>query len=158
MRAITNSFLTPKPKESRPNKESRLLAALRTFSFAALLVIGALITWSCSYTIRTALRWPAGSERYKSEVLAQPKVAGELRHIEWDGWGWAGMDTTVYLVFDPADSLATPARMHQSGKFGGIPCEVPVVKQLEKNWYLVQFYTDEWWGKRNALDCAGSGS
>jgi hypothetical protein len=80
-------------------------------------------------------------------------VTGDLKHIEWDGWGWAGQDTTVYLVFDLADSLSNAARNQRSGKFDGIPCEVPVVKQLEKNWYLVQFYTDEWWGRHNALDC-----
>lgn len=72
------------------------------------------------------------------------------------GWGWAAQDTTVYLVFDPADSLSTPAHNYRLGKFDGIPCEVPVVKQREKNWYLIQFYTDEWWGRRNALDCTGS--
>jgi hypothetical protein len=150
--------MTPKPKDDQPNRRSRLFAALALFSLAAVLTMGALVTWSCSYTIRTAVRWPVGSERYKSEVLAQPTVTGELKHIEWDGWGWAAQDTTVYLVFDPTDSLATPARTHQPGKFGGIPCEVPVVKRLEKDWYLVQFYTDEWWGKRNALDCTSSGS
>jgi hypothetical protein len=38
----------------------------------------------------------------KRKVLAQPASAnGEFRHVEWDGWGWAGQDTTVYLVFDP---------------------------------------------------------
>jgi hypothetical protein len=135
------------------SKERRLFATIGTFVLAVFLIIVALIAWNCSYTIRTAVRWAERSERYKSEVLALPKVTGELKHIEWDGWGWAGQDTTVYLVFDPADSLSNAARNQQAGKFDGIPCEVPVVKQLEKNWYLVQFYTDEWWGRHNALDC-----
>jgi len=149
--------MTAQPEEIQRNKKLRLFATLGTFFLAAFLIADALIAWSCSYTIRTSVRWPVRSERYKNEVLAQPKVTGELKHIEWDGWGWAGQDTTVYLVFDPADSLSTPARSHRSGKFDGIPCEVPVVKQLEKNWYLVQFYTDEWWGRRNSQDCTGSG-
>ena len=149
--------MKPQSHEKERNKKLRLLATLGTFFLAAFLIIDALIAWSCSYTIRTAVRWPTRSERYKSEVLAQPKVTGELKHGEWDGWGWAGQDTTVYLVFDPTNSLSTPASNHRPGKFDGIPCEVPVVKQLEKNWYLVQFYTDEWWGRRNAVDCTGSG-
>jgi hypothetical protein len=28
---------------------------------------------------------------------------------------------------------------------------------MEKNWYAVQFYTDEWWGRHNALNCTGLG-
>jgi hypothetical protein len=76
-----------------------------------------------------------------------------LRHIEWDGWGWAGMDTTVFLVFDPADSLSTAAKSHQPGKYNGLPCEVSRVRRLRSHWYNVQFYTDEYWDRRNALDC-----
>src|ERR1700730_5043287 len=45
--------------------------------------------------IRTAARWLVRSHHYKEEVLAQPTAAnGDLKHIEWDGWGFAGMDTT----------------------------------------------------------------
>jgi len=133
-----------------------LAAAIGALVVAASLVVTASIAWQF-YSIRTAVRWSAWSERYKSEVLAQSNATGKLKHIEWDGWGWAGQDTTVYLVFDPTDSLSIPARNHRPGKFDGIPCEVPVVKQLEKNWYAIQFYTNEWWGRRNALDCTGSG-
>lgn len=51
-------------------------------------------------------RWMFWSGSYKAQVLAQPdSTNNELKHIEWDGWGGAGMDTTVYLVFDPTDSL-----------------------------------------------------
>jgi Uncharacterised protein family (UPF0149) len=92
-----------------------------------------------------------------SDGMAQPSNAqfGELKHIEWDGWGWAGQDTTVYLVFDPSDSLLTAARKHAHGKFEGIPCEVAGVSQLDSHWYAVQFYTNEFWGRRNELDCSG---
>ena len=72
------------------------------------------------------------------------------RVIKWDGWVWAGQDTTVYLVFDPADSLSLAASSHLSGKFAGIPCEVPKVTRFESQCYAVTFYTDEEWGR---CDC-----
>jgi hypothetical protein len=105
--------------------------------------------------IRTSAKWLIWCHEYKSEVLAQPASSkGELKHIEWDGWGFPGAgDTTVYLVFDPTDALSAAARSHRPGKFGGLPCEVHLVHRLESHWYAVQFYTDEWWGRRNALDC-----
>jgi hypothetical protein len=91
-------------------------------------------------------RWLVWSRSYKAEVLAQPTSANEeLKHIEWDGWGYAGMDTTVYLVFDPTNALSR-AEGHHPGKFSGIPCEVPLVKRLEDKWYTVQFYTETAWG------------
>jgi energy-coupling factor transporter transmembrane protein EcfT len=104
--------------------------------------------------IRETSRWLGWSHDYKDEVLAQPASGnGELKHVEWDGWGFPGAgDTTVYLVFDPTDSLAA-AKSHRPGKFNGIPCEVPLVRRLESHWYSVLFYTDEWWGRRNRLDC-----
>jgi hypothetical protein len=100
--------------------------------------------------IRSAARWLLWSPQYKEEVLAQHTSAnGELQHIEWDGWGMFGQDTSVFLVFDPADSLSTPARRHQSGKFNGIPRKVPLVTRLEKHWYAVLFYTNDYWGACN---------
>ncbi len=90
-------------------------------------------------------RWLIWSRSYKAEVLAGSDPAnGELRHIEWDGWGWAGMDTTVYLVFDPTNSLSR-ATGPSPGKHAGIPCEIDRVKRLEDKWYTVQFYTDYDW-------------
>jgi hypothetical protein len=110
-------------------------------------------------SVRDECRWLVWSHEYKAKVLAQRDPGtGELKHIEWDGWGFPGAgDTTVYLVFDPTDALSVAARSHRPGKFGGLPCEVPLVRRLESHWYAVRFYTDEWWGRRNALDC-GSGS
>ena len=106
------------------------------------------------YMIRNAARWSLWSHWYKAEVLAQPEGAnGELKHVEWDGWGFAGAgDTNVYLVFDPTNSLSGAARSHRPGKFNGIPCEVPLVSRLEDRWYAVLFYTDEGWGKAH-FDC-----
>ncbi len=98
--------------------------------------------------VRTHARWFLESRGYKAQVLAQPEPGnGELRHIEWDGWGWAGMDTSVYLVYDPADSLAVPASNHSSGKFRGIPCVVPRVRRLESHWYSVKYYTGATWNQ-----------
>lgn len=129
-----------------------------TFFIAASLVITAAVAWNFN-SIRTATKWFMWPQRYKSEVLAQPaSTSGELKHIDWDGWGFPGAgDTNVYLVFDPTDSLSVAAADHAPGKFNGIPCEVAQVHQLESHWYTVQFYTNEFWGRRNALDCTGFG-
>jgi hypothetical protein len=96
--------------------------------------------------IRTRVRWSLWSHRYKNTLLAQRNSSdAELKHMEWDGWGFVGMDTTVYLVFDPANSLSSAASSRQSGKFVGIPCKVPKVSRLENQWYAVTFYTNQYW-------------
>jgi hypothetical protein len=106
------------------------------------------------FELRESARWIASSHEYKREVLAQPNSTNEeLKHIEWDASGFAGVaNNTVYLVFDPGDTLSTAAKRGQSGKLNGIPCEVPLIRRLESHWYAVRFYTDEYWGegcKRN---------
>lgn len=108
--------------------------------------------------LRSTLRWLLWSSRFKAEVLAGPAPAnGELKHIEWEATGFAGVaDNTLYLVLDPADSLSAAARNHSPGKYKGIPCEVLRVRRLEDHWYAVRFYTDELWGERNALDCTSA--
>ncbi|HTX15231.1 MAG TPA: hypothetical protein VMD77_08045 [Candidatus Baltobacteraceae bacterium] len=106
-----------------------------------------LLVQKYDFAMRTTARWLIRSRKYKAEVLAQPNsTSGYFKHIEWDGWGFvpAG-DTTAYLVFDPSDSLSAAARSHRPGKYSGIPCEVPEVNRLEKEWYTVVFYTDEDW-------------
>jgi hypothetical protein len=140
---------------NRRNQTLYLVAAAAALSIAASLVITAVVAWQF-YSIRSATKWFMYSQRYKSEVLAQSGgTAGELQHIEWDGWGFPGAgDTTVYLVYDPTDSLSAAAKGHQPGKFVGIPCMVPLVSRLESQWYTVRFYTDEWWGRHNTLDCS----
>lgn len=99
--------------------------------------------------IRSAARWLLWSRDYKTQVLAQPSPPnGELKHIEWDGWGMFGIDTSAFLVFDPADSLSVAASSNQSGKFNGIPCEVFRVRRLESHWYTVIYYTGPYyWDK-----------
>ena len=100
--------------------------------------------------VRSAARWLIRSDDYKARVVAQPAPAnGDLKHLDWDGWGWGGENTEVYLVFDPTDSLAAAAGSHQPGKFNGLPCEVDRVFRLESNWYAAQFYTGTDWDHCN---------
>jgi hypothetical protein len=83
------------------------------------------------------------SHNYKDTVLTQQSRAnGEFRQLEWDGWGWGGQDTTVFMVFDPRDSLSSASAIHSTG-FDGIPCAVPEVNRLESQWYAVRFYTNQ---------------
>ena len=101
--------------------------------------------------VRSAARWLIWSDDYKARVVAQPAPAnGDLKHLDWDGWGWGGENTEVYLVFDPTDSLSAAARSHQPGKFNGLPCKVDRVLRLERNWYAAQFYTGTDWDHCNS--------
>jgi hypothetical protein len=105
-----------------------------------------LILFFNNIQIRSFTRWFLWSGQYKNKVLAQPaSVNGSLKHIEWDGWGWGGQDFSVFLVFDPADSLSVPAKSRQSGKVNGIPCEVSTVRRMDSHWYIVYFdgYVDQ---------------
>jgi hypothetical protein len=123
----------------------------RGLAIASMLIALWAVSWTLQRNelrIRNEIRWLFNSKNYKAQVLKQPISAnGELRHIEWDGWGFPGAgDTVIYLVYDPNDSLAEAVRRRSSGKFSGIPCEVPQVRRLENNWYTVLFYTDTDWG------------
>jgi hypothetical protein len=125
----------------RPRQITTIVVTLVAF----LTVSGALIKFDD--TLRPTLRWLLWSHRFKAELLAQSDSAnGELRHLAWDRWGFAPVgNNTDYLVFDPSDSLANAAKANAPGRFSGIPCEVPRVLRLEKQWYSVPFYTDEEW-------------
>ena len=50
-----------------------------------------------------------------------------------------------HLVFDPTDSLANAVNSTVPVRLSGIPCEVPGVSRLEKQWYAVRFFTSEDW-------------
>jgi hypothetical protein len=127
-------------------KRSRRTPSLSTFLSLPVYWVVTWIFFANQFNVRTTIRWILDGGKYKASMMKQPEPPkGELRHLEWDGWGWAGMDTNVYLVFDPADSLAAPAKSHSAGKFKGIPCEVYRVRRLERGWYSVQFYTDANW-------------
>src|SRR5262249_9729150 len=107
--------------------------ALFYAALGAVLVVALCISLN-SYTIRSSARWFARAHRYKAEVLAQHEVNGQLKHVEWDGWGGVPVgDWTVYVVFDPTDSLSAAASRHSSGKFSGIPCSVDEVRRLESH-------------------------
>jgi hypothetical protein len=97
--------------------------------------------------IHTCGRWITHGPQYRAAVLAQPTpAAGDLKHVEWDGWGWGGNGTTVYLVFDPGDSLASAAKNHSTGRISRALCGVSRMQRLENHWYSVVFYTDTAWG------------
>ena len=91
--------------------------------------------------VRDASRWLFQAKIYKASVLALPvSPNGDFKHVEWEGWGFAGAgDTTVYLVVDPSDSLFEPAKNHLTGKFAGVSCAVYRIHRLEKHWYTVAF-------------------
>ena len=100
--------------------------------------------------IRSTARWLIWSNDFKARVAAQPTPAnGNVKHVYWDGWGWGGENTDVYLVYDPTDSLSAASKSHQPGKFSGLPCKVDRVRRLERNWYAAQFYTGNDWDRCN---------
>jgi hypothetical protein len=123
----------------------RLIVVATLFSYW---LISALIFRHFS-EVRDVSRWLFQAKAYKAKVLALPVPSnGDFRHVEWEGWGFAGAgDTTVYLVLDSSDSLSEPAKYHLNGKFAGVSCAVYRVHRLEKHWYTVAFYTDTSWGQ-----------
>jgi len=122
-------------------------------SRAALLMVavfcaGCWLLFKVSDDVHTAGRWLLQAGRYKAEVLAQPNPPNrELKHAEWDSWGFAGLEDVVYLVFDPNDSLRGAAQNHAPGKYRGIPCSVVNVRHLEDHWYAVQLYANTDWDR-----------
>jgi hypothetical protein len=94
------------------------------FTVVAFLAVSVAL-FSEQRTLRPPLRWLLWSHRYRAELLAAPDAAnGALKHIEWDvsGWGPVG-PTIVYLVFDPADSLAAAAKSRQHGPLAAYPAK-----------------------------------
>ena len=122
----------------------------KSLSVLAMVAVYCAVSWALvnqSDRLRTTGRWLLWSKGYKTQILGQPYPAnGELRHVEWDGWGGFGAgDTSAYVVFDPTDSLSEAAKTSSSGKLSGIPCGVSGVRRLESHWYSVVFYTDTDW-------------
>jgi len=90
-------------------------------------------------------KWHTGSSRFKAELLATARSGdGTLRHVAWDGSGFAGIESEAYLVFDPSDGLSANTGV-RPGKPKGIPCEVYSVRRLEAQWYSVVFFTNTDW-------------
>jgi hypothetical protein len=124
-------------------RRSKVLAVASALVVA---LIAAAFVWVYEPT-RTEIRWLLFSGEYKARVMAAPAPpSGELKHAEWDISGMVGMETAMYLVYDPADSLADAALSRQPGKFTGIPCKVRKVKRMGRGWYLVTAYTAQYWG------------
>ncbi len=112
---------------------------------AACILISFLLLWK-SFIVRTYIRWAFHADSYKKEVLAQHDLKpGDLQHVEWDGWGWAGQDTAVYLVHDPQDRIRYAVQGKQGIKAENLSCEVSQVHRLEQRWYAVVFFTDTRW-------------
>jgi hypothetical protein len=122
---------------------------LRTISLIASLVVYVCASWPLLtdfYDMHVFLRWQLTKNADRAALPAQPSPPNhEFKHLDWDGWGFAGMDTEVYLVYDPADSLDVPAESGRPGKYAGIPCNVFRVRRLESHYFAVQFYTDTGW-------------
>jgi hypothetical protein len=137
-------------------KKRKHLQGSTILALAAVIVVSFAIL-KLQDPIRESLRWLLWSSRFKAEALASPGPRpGELRHMEWEATGFAGVaNNTVYLVMDPSDALHSAAQTGSPGKYPGIPCEVLRVRRLEARWYSVRFYTDEAWGEQNSLDCRG---
>jgi hypothetical protein len=121
--------------------------------WGVLLCVVALGLWAAyevSFTVRAPVRWALHRSEFKGEVESLPTPPnGELKHVEWDGWGFAGLETNVYLVFDPSDSLAQVASSGDAGKVPGIPCKFDRARRLEKSWYAVVYFTEESWSQCN---------
>jgi hypothetical protein len=115
-------------------------------AIVSMFMVYCLVTWGIwrsASNLRDVGRWTFGANHYKAEVLAQPVSTNGLKHWEWEASGFAGVaNGSVYVVFDPADSLKREEghRAHVS-----LPCEVPRVVRLERYWYSVEFYTDRSW-------------
>ncbi|MGC8548380.1 MAG: hypothetical protein ACP5M4_01660 [Acidobacteriaceae bacterium] len=130
-----------------------VLAKRQAVSILAATVMFCAVTWLLfqnADAVKDTARWHLYGSSYQRRVLAAPAQTGQLKHVVWDGWELGGMDTTVYLVYDPENSLATAARKHTSGKFAGIPCPVPSVRRLASEWYAVEFFTGERWNRCGA--------
>jgi hypothetical protein len=110
---------------------------------AAYIVAALTLVVNGAYPLRENVRWVVFASQAKANVLASHPRQGQLPHAVWDAWGWAGMDTSVYLVFDPDDSLLAASRLKSPGKPPGIPCAVYGVHHMEPHWYSVHFFTSE---------------
>ncbi len=127
-----------------------LTRSLSVFVMAIAIAMTSYFVGVHSNQIRFTGRWLLWGKEYRAAVNAQKTAEGGLPHIEWDGWGFAGSDTVVYVVYDANDALASVANRHLYGRVSGIPCGVSNIYRLEKHWYSVVMYTDTGWN-----DCPG---
>ena len=113
--------------------------------FAGLAFLGvSILMFLSTQHLRPWARWLVASGKYTSFVMQQkPDPQTGLRYIEWDGWGWAGMDTSVDLVYDPTDTLAHEIQYNPKGRFAEVADKTAFVQRLGRGWYSVTLYTGE---------------
>ena len=128
---------------------ARRVFVKRWISYTSLLVvlfflgISVLMFFSTTH-LRPWARWLIASGRYTNLVLKQePDPQTGLRYIEWDGWGWAGTDTSVERVYDPTDTLAHEITYNPKGHFAEIAEKTQFVQRLGRGWYSLTLYTNE---------------
>ena len=105
-----------------------------------------LACFKANYFLRVHGRWVWLAGTAKRRVLAQeaPPV-GQLRHMDWDGWGMFAQDTEVYLVTDPANATMAITRSADGLKVKGVPCNFWRSYRLEPHWYALVFFTQTSW-------------
>ena len=130
------------------SQKRRLSFLLALLVFAATSFAMSKVPFEERYQTRNAIRWFLWSKSFKAEVLSQPDHSDKgWKHLECDGWGFAGAgDTSVYLVYNPSNLLEEASKT----QFGGAvltptPRGVVHVQRLEKDWYSVVFPTDADW-------------
>lgn len=145
--AILSTLLLGIAIALRRGREQRL-TSVAAFGAFLIVTVGVL---NSQQQIRPHFLWLVWSDRYKSEVLANPAVAnGEFKHMEWDGDGWgsgATGDWMGYVVFDPSDSLSAARKKNVPTEYAGIPCKVILVRRLEKQWYSIVLDMNQFWDK-----------
>ena len=125
----------------RRTQRALVLAVLAVYLIASIVL---LTHFSAA---RDYVRWYILSGDYQARVLAQSApTAGELRHVEWDVWGFLDR-TTEFLVFDPTDTLSEATGANAPVAARGLPCAVVRVRRLASHWYAVLFYTTTYWGQ-----------
>jgi hypothetical protein len=79
------------------------------------------------FAIRSAARWLVWSQDYKAHVLSQPSpLNNELKLIEWDGSGFAGVaNNTAYLAFDWPRHAFNSGQELSTGQFQRYPVRGP---------------------------------
>ncbi len=118
--------------------------ALTLTGIAVVCVSMSVAFFSRSYFLRVSYRWAFHADLYKGQLLARhASIPSGLSYMQWDGWGFAGSDTFVFLVYDPGDRLKHVTRTGFGVKVEGLPCEVQEIRRLERGWYTAVPFTNE---------------
>lgn len=122
---------------------TKMATVLGTVLFVCL--VGTYATGRYSALLRSEIRWWSSRPVWEERVLARPEYPGQLKHLEWDGWGIFAQDTQVYLVYDPSDGLSNATETTNGLHAPGLPCDVWKIYRLQSHWYNVIFYTNTAW-------------